>query len=101
MVLKLFRGDIAERTKRGQISLQDPDALFAGSSPLVVLPTRMFVLDHRVADHNASASHQRQELELQAATIQHERMIALSVARDELVHDAAAHPDKFVLCLLT
>ena len=97
MALQLLRRHVAQRLDPGQRRREPPDALLAVAPAQIVFARGMLVMDHGVADHQPRLRVDRHQPPLKAAAIDQKRVAGRAVAGDELVHDAAAHADEFVL----
>ena len=80
---------------------QNSNSFFARCASLIVFTRGMLMLDHGIADHDPRFRRHWQQLEFEGPAVQQQRVIAFSLARDELVHDPAAHSDELVLSTLT
>ena len=76
---------------------EEPHGLLAIAASIVVLAGGVRVADHRVADDQPHLRVDRHEPPVEAAAIEEKRVAGRAVTGDELVHDAAAHADEFVL----
>src|SRR3954452_19927689 len=81
----------------GQALAEDIHARFAVGAPAVVFSAREDVLHHAVTDHEAGIGWNCQSLIFEAAAVQHQRVSGAPKHSDELIHNAAARADIFVL----
>ncbi len=97
---ELFETDVAEGTDARQDGGETVNGVFAIGAATIVFTGSEFVLDHGVADDEGGRFRNGDQLEIESAAIQQERVILLAVERDELIHDAATRADKFVFGFL-
>ena len=97
MAVEVAGGHVAQRADAGQNRLQARDAVFALFAAAVVFAAGELVMDHRIADHQTNRRVDRRQAEFEAAAVEQQGAVGGAVAGGELVHDAAAHADEFVL----
>ncbi len=72
------------------VKMQDACAFFHFFAARVVLSARVLMLDHGIADDEPHMSGNGQQAIFERSAIQHQGMVLLPGAGNELVHDAAA-----------
>ena len=87
---------VAQRHDLGPVLAQDVRSSFNLRAAAVVLAFGYRVPHHGVADDDAYVRRDGGELELQPAAVDHDGVVLLSAATDELVHDAAVGADEGV-----
>src|SRR5208337_573818 len=97
VLFQLSEPHISQSADAGQYFREFAHSLLTFGAADVVLARAVPMLDHRIANDQIHSARNRNQLVVQRPAIQHESMPWLTVTRDELVHDAAAGANEFIL----
>ena len=96
MSFQIGEPDVAQAADVWQPTGEQLYTFFAFSPSRVVFAARVLVLHHGIANHEANVAGHRQQVVLQGAAVELKRIPSMTIAGDQLVHDADPGSDELV-----